>query len=132
MEADNFCLSVLQDVLKLPFHNGSAPTVYYCEPNNKSCVGQELFIFETIQTWEKLGRVKKVQDQPLIVNPLTVAQKLDTENMSTKLRLVIDMSRCINPLVDNEHVKLDSLDYSEPVICPGDYMMVFYLESMYH
>ena len=72
------------------------------------------FVRDTLKKWEKLGRVKKVLQPPLVINPLSVVKKFDVASQKVKKRLVIDMSRYLNPLIANEHVKLDYLDYSEP------------------
>ena len=132
LNADSFCLNILSNGWKVPFKEEVESISQYFEPNNKSCVGEELFISETLAKWELLGRVKKVHTPPLLTNPLSVVQKTDLKTSETKKRLVIDVSRYLNPLIANEKVKPDNLDYSEPFIKQFDFMMSFDLKDMYH
>jgi len=73
-----------------------------------------IFLKEKIKDWENLGRVKKVSSVPLIVNPLSVAEKLNKDTREIKLRPLLDMSRFINPRIVKHHSHLDNLDYCEP------------------
>lgn len=74
----------------------------------------------------------RVEEVPLCVNPLTVVEKVNTETLQNKNRLVTDQCRYVNLFAELKTVKLDTLDFSEPFLQQNDYMMCFDLESIYH
>ena len=82
--------------------------------------------------WQELGTVKEVFHPPLVINPLSVVEKYDPATDTIKLRPVIDMSRYINPLLQDFHVKLDDLTFSEPFLELNMWMCSFDITSMFH
>ena len=131
LRADNFCLEILRHGLSLPLRSGVVVQNYH-EPNNSSCLKNLSFVSETVNKWLQAGKVKQVSEKPLVVNPLSVADKYDIVSGKIKQRLVIDMSRYFYDLICNKHVKLYSLEFSEPFIKKFDFMMSFDLKDMYH
>ena len=57
LKADQFCIDLLEQGFKLPFKDHLLPTEPYFEPNNKSTVGHEQWLWNEIKNWEKLGKV---------------------------------------------------------------------------
>ena len=132
MKAGTAVIDILSSGLSLQFKPGQVPNHFYEEDNNNSAKKHSVFLKEKIKEWEKLGRVKRVSSAPLIVNPLSVAEKLNKETREIKLRPVLDMSRFINPRIVEHHSHLDNLDYCEPLIEPNQFMASFDLADMYH
>jgi len=131
LKADSFVLNILENGLKLPFKD-TAVIHNYEEDNNRSAQSKLDIVQDTIDKWERQGKVIKVTEKPLIVNPLSLVEKVDYITKESKFRVVIDMSRYINPLIAVEPVKLDDLSYSEPFLNNSDFMMSFDLKDMYH
>lgn len=132
LKADVSVIKILTEGLTLQFKPGLVPVEPYEEPNNNSANTHVQFLREKIAHWESLGRVKKVSEVPLVVNPLSVAEKFNKETKELKLRPVIDMSRFLNQRILKHHVHLENLDFCESLIEPGEYMTSFDLSDMYH
>ena len=81
-----------------------------CElPNNKSVYNDYDFCIKKVLKWQKLGIVTERANKPICVNPLTLASKYSTATGETKQRLCLDMSRSLNLLILDCHIKLDTL-----------------------
>ena len=132
LKADDLVLGLLRNGLKPPFKNKHQQINTYFEANNKSCIGHEKFLWETVVAWQELGTVKEVFHPPLVIYPLSVVEKYDSATDTIKLRPVIDMSRYINPLLQDFHVKLDDLTFSEPFLELNMWMCSFDITSMFH
>lgn len=104
----------------------------YEEQNNKSARQDLDFVREKIKEWEGKGRLHRVYTKPACVNPLTVAQKFDPVEKKIKKRLVLDCSRYVNYLVQDESVKPNDLTYFESFFERDGYMSTWDLSSMYH
>ena len=86
----------------------------------------------TIDKWEYQGKVIKVTEKPLFVNPVSLVEKVNYITKESKFWVVIEMSCYIIPLIAVEPVKLDDLSYSKPFLNNLDFMMSFDLKVMYH
>ena len=73
---------------------------------------------------EKLGCIKKVDQKPHCVLPLSSV-------FSKKKRLVVDGSRCLNPYLQDRRVRLQDLRDIPELVRPGDYLMTEDLDSGY-
>ena len=88
--ADEFILSVIREGYRIPFYE--TPVSAYL-PNNKSALDNPVFVTEAIEELVKNGIAIQCSVRPKIVNPLTVAIN------PTKKRLILDLSRLVNPYV---------------------------------
>ena len=77
--------------------------------NNKSVLKDMNFVINKVMKWKTAGIISECQTKPLCINPLTLASKLSTESGEVKQRVCLDMSRTLNKLVLDAHVKLDSI-----------------------
>ena len=83
--------------------------------------------------WQESGTDTEVSHPLLVINPLSVFEKYDSAaTATTKLRPVTDMSRYINPLLQDFHVKLDDLTFSAPFLEQDMWMCSFDITSMFH
>ena len=83
---------------------------FACDLANNKSVSKDLkFVINKVMKWKAAGIISEVQTKPLCVNPLTLASKYSTESGETKQRVCLDMSRTLNKLVLDAHVKLDSI-----------------------
>ena len=71
--------------------------------NNKSALDHPDFVDDTIKKLLASGVLKLCEEQPHVVNPLTVAS-----NSPTKLRLVLDL-RLVNPFVSLAKMKFEDI-----------------------
>ena len=108
------------------------PVPDYREGNNMSARKNIEVLREKFVDWEAKGKVVEVKDPPRIINPMSVVAKYDGEKKRMKYRPVIDMSRHINPLMEDRKVKLADLSYFEPLYVKGSFGVTWDFTSMYH
>ena len=73
----------------------------------------------------------KVDKELLCCNPITVATKILPDG-STKLRLVIDLSRHVNPSLHETKFRMPTMQDVVDDTFEGEWMAVFDLEAAYH
>ena len=112
---------VIEHKYRLPF--SSEPPRSF-EGNNKSAREDLDFVRNELQRAENLGCIKKVNEQPHLVLPLSSV-------FSKKKRLVVDASRALNPFLRDRRVRLqDHRDVPE-FVKPGDVFIIEDLDSGY-
>ena len=116
---------ILKDGYRLQIDRTKLPSEYY-EKNNKSALDNVNFVGEEIKKLVSRGCIIRLDQRPRICNPLTVASK------GNKLRLVLDLSRCINLLIMDTKFKLDDIKVATEMITGGEFMVVSDLRSAYH
>ena len=89
------------------------------------------FVRSELRKLVSSGRVLKVEKQPLCVNPLTVAVKILPDG-SSKLRLVIDLSRYVNPNIQETKFRMPTMQDVVEDTFNKEWMAVFDLEAAYH
>ena len=100
----------------------------YEEPNNASYEKDRSWANCAVQKLATAGLVRKVSRRELACcNPLTVAS-----NVELKRRLCIDLSRCVNKLVDAPKFRIESTREALQVVQRGDWAFAFDLKSAYH
>ena len=93
--------------------------------NSKSCFRNLSFAIQELKRLEKLQCVKQVSREDCkVIMPFTVVY-------SNKLRLVMEVSRHINPFVTKCKVKLDSLEDFAFMVKEGDFVAVDDLDLGY-
>jgi hypothetical protein len=89
------------------------------------------FVRTELKKLVESGRVLKVEEQPFCCNPMTVASKILPDG-STKLRLVIDLSRHVNPGIQETKFRMPTMQDVVEDTFEGEWMAVFDLEAAYH
>ena len=123
--ASSFAVSVIE--------KGYIPTLdriprEYEEPNNVSYKANRVWANEAVEKLRSAKLIRKVARQDLIcTNPLTVAS-----NAVGKLRLCIDLSRCVNEVTQAPKFRIESTIEALQVVQPGDWAFSFDLKSAYH
>lgn len=129
LKYDQWTVDVLTNGLKI---NLKRKPGRYEERNNKSATNNMGVLKQKVDTWEREGKLHKVEHKPLIISPMSVVEKLDWMTGETKYRPVIDHSRYVNRLIEDKPCKLNDLAYFDPLWTPQMYMTSFDLRSMYH
>lgn len=127
--AEQWVLNILSHGVKLDFL--STPPREYAEPNNKSAKKEMDFLREKVKEWNDAGFVSQTPVKPDILNPMSVVVKEDYVAGTTKKRPVIDLSRCINKVLNHRPFTMDTLSNCESSVIPNDYQIIFDLENMY-
>ena len=123
--ASRFALSVISNGYRVPFTSFPCK---YGEKNNKSFKDNEKWGVEQVLVLLKQKRVMEVdQADVLCCNPLSVAV-----NSKGKKRLVIDLSRHVNPLVDKKTFKIESTESALDIIEQGSWLVSFDIRGAYH
>ena len=128
LKANKWVLETLENGYALPFT--TAPQQYE-EPNNKSARDNIDFVRKEIRKLAIQGVVQVVKEKPHCVSPLTVAVK-ETSDGQIKKRLCWDGSRHINPILEEQKVKLSHLSIALEITMEGDYQMKYDLKSAFH
>ena len=102
----------------------------YEEENNGSARKNMEFVRKTVRELQEKGVVKFVEEKPKCVSPLTVAEQ--DKPGGKKLRLCLDASRCVNPLLQTQKVTLSHLSKALEVTKEGDFQVKYDLTSAYH
>ena len=129
LQPEPWVKAVLNEGYKIPFAE-EVPESYE-EENNATAKKHFSFVQEHVQTLVERGVVRRSQDRPRCINPLTVATKEVGEGQ-VKYRLCLDLSRCVNPRVKREHCKLTTFKAAVSLMLPGDFQAVYDLASAYH
>ena len=119
--------SVLAKGYRIPVPQDLGP---YRERNNASARQHLDFVRDQTDKLIIRGVVRRVDKQPLCVNPLTVASR--EVNGKTKLRMCLDLSRHVNVHLKKDPCKLDTFRSSLALLQSGDYQAVYDLASAYH
>ena len=102
----------------------------YEEENNGSARKNMEFVRKTVRELQEKGVVKFVEEKPKCVSPLTVAEQ--DKLGGKKLRLCLDASRCVNPLLQTQKVTLSHLSKALEMTKEGDFQVKYDLTSAYH
>ena len=129
IKAEGWVLNILTSGVRLDFN--TVIPASYIEPNNKSAIKEMSFLQEKIAEWVRAGFVSELSNKPKFVNPLSVVVKTDHASETVKKRPVIDLSRCVNKLLQTHHFTMDTLTNCESSVCSQDFQLVFDLENMY-
>ena len=121
LEAPQFVMDTLSVGYSLPFAELPPPSF---ERNNKSAREDMVFVREEVKRLEALGCIKRVQHRPRCVLPLSSV-------FSKKKRLVVDGSRCLNPLVVHRKICLQDHRVIPNLVKPGVWMATNDLDSGY-
>ena len=117
-------LDIVRNGYKLPFLDGCIPPVSDL-PNNRSATNEPDFVESQLMNFEKIGALKRTQEKPHIILPLSVV-------ISNKKRLVTDASRNLNPHLQDLKVTLSHLEVVNEGIAKDSFMATLDLESGYH
>ena len=99
MTLSKFVIDVLENGYEIPFL--SVPP--RCQlKNNASALNNSEFVINTINDLIKMNCITEYVDVPFCCNPLTVVE-------GKKKRLVIDLSRSVNPYVVHNAFKYEHL-----------------------
>lgn len=120
--ANTVILDIIDQGYKLPFFTLPENEIL---KNNKSALDNKEFVSEEIQKLLGKGCITEVQQKPLVVNPLTVAEG------KNKLRLVLDC-RHINPHLYKYKFKYEDAKVARELFNTGDMLVSFDLMSAYH
>ena len=100
----------------------------YEEPNNGSYEKDRIWANAAVQKLATAGLVRKLSRREVACcNPLTVAS-----NAEQKRRLCIDLSRCVNKLVDAPKFRIESTREALQLVQKGNWAFAFDLKSAYH
>ena len=128
LDPGSWVMQLLQEGYKIPI---SSEISSYEEPNNASAEMHSSFVKSQVQKLVQRGVVVPTDKKPICVNPLTVAAR-KLEDGSEKLRLCLDLSRCVNKEIKKEYMKLATFQTSLDMLLPGDFQAVYDLASAYH
>ena len=120
--ADRGMVDMVRHGYVIPFV--SEPPVSSDTKNNASCERQAEFAFAEMLRLKALGCVREVEGPSRVELPLSVV-------FSNKMRLVVDASRHLNPYVELENTKLDSLDDLTCLVEKGELCSVDDFDSGY-
>ena len=121
LQAPEFVLKTLSEGYSLPFTSIPPPSF---ERNNKSAREDMVFVREEVKRLEALGCIKKVEQRPRCVLPLSSV-------FSKKKRLVVDGSRCLNPFLQHRRIFLQDHRIIPELVKPGSWMSTNDLDSGY-
>ena len=105
---------------------------HYWEDNNKSAKQESEFIKKKVGEYVSQGVVEVCKTPPRYINPLSVVKKLIYKSNTIKKRLVIDVSRNLNLLVDKIPSKPDELSHAEQMFEKDMWAATLDLKGMYH
>ena len=118
-----YVLQTIEHGYQLPLMEIPAPIVL---TNNKSAFDNSQFVTEEIHRLVNAGILIPKQEQPTVVNALTVAV-----NAGGKQRLVLDL-RTVNPLLLVPHYKYEDVRTASNYFKKDGWMATFDLKSGYH
>eukprot|EP00111_Clytia_hemisphaerica_P013786 TCONS_00040574-protein len=122
LKASNFALNIVHEGYKIPFE--SEPPKFFAK-NNASSLKNRTFVTDSITQLLKDDCIKKVDEPPHCVNPLTVAEG------NSKLRLVLDL-RHVNRYIKPKKFKYENLKQVSELTNKNDFLITFDLKSGYH
>ena len=122
LKANDFVLDIIQHGYTIPFI--SEPLSAYAV-NNKSALSHGDFVRKSIQDLLLSNVVREIDSPAYCCNPLTVAT-------GSKLRLVLDLSRFVNPYVRYAHFKYEDWSVAEQIIQSQCWFFNWDFTSGYH
>ena len=122
LKANDFVLDIVLHGYTIPFVTEPSSAR---ASNNKSALDHPDFVREAIQQLLLSNVVLEVNAPSYCCNPLTVAS-------GKKLRLVLDLSRVVNPHVRYVHFKYEDWSVAEQVIQAGSWFFNWDFTSGYH
>ncbi len=120
---DDFVTNLILEGYKLPFYE-TPPDAWI--KNNKSALDNPDFVTEAIQDLLACGSARECENKPKVVNALTVAIN------PNKKRLVLDLSRSINPYLWREKSKYEGIPILLYYLGQGKFLFTFDLKNGYH
>jgi hypothetical protein len=130
LHPDPYVRGILDHDFKVPVDWNRIPESYE-EQDNVSAVKNYDFVREEVARLVDSGQVVKCDVKPRCCNPLSVAVKL-LEDGSSKKRLVLDLSRCMNLAVEDDRYRMTTLQDAINSTRKGDFQVVFDLKSAFH
>ena len=128
LKVDDWVINTLEKGLNIDL---KWPIYYYVEVNNKSARQNMPVLRKEVDKWIEEGKVSRLTSAPSIINPMSFVSKT-LEDGSQKVRPVIDMSRRVNLAIPDYPVKLQDLDWFEPMFEQGQFATIFDLRGMFH
>jgi hypothetical protein len=122
LKANQFVLDIIEHGYTIPFMEEPPPAY---AANNRSALNYPVFVREAIHKLILSNVVREVDSPTYCCNPLTVAT-------GKKLRLVLDLSRFVNPYVRHVHFKYADWSVAEQVVQPGSWFFNWDFTSGYH
>jgi len=116
-------ISCIKEGYKLPLHK--LPD-RFSQPNQQSALDNREFVSQALEELQQYKCIVKVQGQPYICSPLSVAA-----NSQRKLRLVLNL-RYLNQYFWVDKFKYEDLRTAMQLFQKGDYLFSFDLKSRYH
>ena len=108
---------------KIPFYS-TPPSV--CLPNNRSAINHSEFVTEAIHDLLIRGLIEECDNQPYVVNPLTVSA-----SNNRKKRLILDL-RHVNKHLWKTSVKFEDIRIAMEFIKNNSFCFQFDIVSAYH
>ena len=124
VKAPKFVLKVLKQGFRVCFENNQVPGRSALR-NNASARNNSHFVELSINRMTQIGVCSEINSPPYILNPLSV---VDTG----KKRVVLDVSRTINPYSQYKKVSLGSLYSFNEYVEKGDYMAILDIKNAYY
>lgn len=123
LKANQFVLDIIEHGYTIPFVEEPLPAY---AANNRSALSHPVFVREAIDKLISSNVVREVDSPAYSCNPLTVVAG------KKKLRLVLDLSRFVNPYVRYVHFKYEDWSVAEQVVQPGSWFFNWDFTSGYH
>ena len=120
VQAPQYILDTIEHGYVMPF--SSEPTAYAAS-NQKSALDNVVFVNQALTDLLADGRIKEVQSQPHVCNPLSVV-----ENNTEKKRLVINLCH-VNKFLCKQKFKYKDLRTAMLLFKKGDHMFTFDIKS---
>jgi hypothetical protein len=131
-EKDPYVWLILEKGYKIPVKmTTEEKSTRYRERNNKSARDNMDFIRKEVKRLLDGGQVIKVDKPPKVINPLSVANKINADD-TEKPRLVIDLLRWVNKFVVPDHFCMSRFQVALALSTQGDYQNVFDISKAYH
>jgi hypothetical protein len=122
LKANKFILDIIQHGYTIPFVSEPPPAYAV---NNKSALSHSEFVRKSIEKLLLSNVVRETSSSAHCCNPLTVA-------MGRKLRLVLDLSRFVNPYVKYAHFKYEDWSEAEQILQSQCWFFNWDFTSGYH
>ncbi len=84
-----------------------------------------------VEEWIQQGAVKRSAEPAWCTSPLSVAIKWDSASGAAKHRVVLDLNRHINQLMEKFTLQMDNLMNTQGLRQEGDHLKVFDLENQF-
>jgi hypothetical protein len=127
---DSYVLDILRNGYEIPVNWELIPDSYE-ESDNKSARDHYAFVCEETDRLLVNGQIVEWPCRPRCVNPLTVAKKRK-EDGTLKLRLVLDLSRCVNLAIADDKFRMATIQDALNGTRQGDFQLTFDLKSAFH